>query len=34
MANTIEFNKVDLNYSFEDDASSSDNSNINEEIKI
>ena len=33
-ANTIEFNKVDLSYSFEDDASSSNNSNINEEIKI
>lgn len=33
-ANTIEFNKVDLSYSFEDDASSSDNSDINEEIKI
>jgi 5-methylcytosine-specific restriction endonuclease McrBC GTP-binding regulatory subunit McrB len=33
-ANTIEFNKVDLSYSFEDDASSYDNSNINEEIKI
>lgn len=33
-ANTIEFNKVDLSYSFEDDNSSSDNSAINEEIKI
>jgi len=33
-ANTIEFNKVDLSYSFEDEASSSDNSNTNEEIKI
>ncbi|OOM78323.1 5-methylcytosine-specific restriction enzyme B [Clostridium puniceum] len=33
-ANTIEFNKVDLSYSFEDDVSSSYNSNINEEIKI
>ncbi|WP_236897809.1 McrB family protein [Clostridium beijerinckii] len=32
-ANTIEFNKVDLNYSFEDDDSSFDDSN-NDEIKI
>jgi hypothetical protein len=34
MANIIEFNKVDLSYSFEDDASSSDNSDINDEIKL
>lgn len=33
-ANTIEFNKVDLSYSFEDDDSSFDNSYINDEIKI
>ncbi|RII32963.1 ATPase [Clostridium chromiireducens] len=33
-ANTIEFNKVDLSYSFEDDDSSIDNSDINYEIKI
>lgn len=33
-ANTIEFNKVDLSYSFEEDDTSSDNTNINDEIKI
>lgn len=33
-ANTIEFNKVDLSYPFEDDDSSVDNSNIDEEIRI
>lgn len=32
-ANTIEFNKVDLNYSFEDNDSSSDGLDINKEIK-
>ncbi|MZK69289.1 MrcB family domain-containing protein [Clostridium beijerinckii] len=33
-ANTIEFNKVDLSYSFEDNYSSFDDSNNNDEIKI
>lgn len=33
-ANTIEFNKVDLSYSFEEYDTSSDNTNINDEIKI
>ncbi|NRT80952.1 McrB family protein [Clostridium beijerinckii] len=33
-ANTIEFNKVDLSYSFEDDDSSFDNFNIKDESKV
>ncbi len=33
-ASTIEFNKVDLNYSFEEDTLSSDNSNGDGEIKV